>query len=101
MDGAAEAGRTGQRAGPGPGLGWAPFLPPRGDEKAAVAVARPGRESADKTRLEESAGARPHEVPKVGRPRPAARQAPPHPFQGPRPAEAGAREAGPSTLRPL
>lgn len=100
MDGAAEAGRTGQRAGLG--LGWAgPPSPLRGDEKAAVAVARPGRESADKTRLEESAGARPHEVPKVGRPRPAARQAPPHPFQGPRPAEAGAREAGPSTLRPL
>lgn len=56
--------------------------------KAADAVVRRGRENTDKAGLEESAGARPHEVQKVVRPRPTVRQATPHPLQGSRPAEA-------------
>lgn len=47
--------------------------------KAAVAVVRRGRANTDKARLEESAGARPHEVQKVGRPRPTVHQPRPPP----------------------
>lgn len=71
MDGAAEAGRLAGAAE----SGARPGPPPPEVMKAAVAVARPGRASTDKARLEESAGARPHEVQKVGQPRPTARQA--------------------------